>query len=172
MLRLIVIASLLSTSCGMAKQEIDRRIDNKITKEEEKNDPRSGCKTASEFYRYIDDFEAEYGNNIGDIPVCIGSIEIEDKESVIGVCRTWTGPTRKYREITIKEEWFDRNHEDEYAVRQLIEHELGHCLLNRDHVEEVDEDFHPISIMYPYHFSGGHYQDNHEYYLNELFRRL
>ena len=175
-MRLTFIASisasvLLSSSCGYAKRELNDRINVEITKKEERNDPRSGCETSPELYKYVTMFENAYGKSIGDIPVCLGITTSKDKENVVGLCRTWSGRTRKYHEVTVSEKWYKQNHNNYFAVRQLIEHELGHCALDRGHIEEIDANSKPVSIMYPYTFSDKYYQDNHEYYLDELFNR-
>lgn len=179
-MRFLVLVSLaiilfLNTSCGKVKRNVDSYVDKRITKEEEKHDPRSGCETDPVFYKYIEDFKDGYGRSIGDVPICLGipySPEVKDKENVVGVCKRWTGPTRRYREIIIKGEWYEDNKDDEYAIRQLLEHELGHCVLGRGHTSDLDDNLEPVSIMYPYIFHGTHYQDNHQYYLDELFGRL
>lgn len=52
---------------------------------------------------------------------------------------------------------------------QLIFHELGHCLLGRQHVGYIYEDGRPKSIMYPMVFSEYTYTHWRAEYLNELF---
>lgn len=46
---------------------------------------------------------------------------------------------------------------------ELMFHELGHCILNRPHVNST------ASIMYPSHLGGGGYLNNYANYLSELF---
>ena len=63
---------------------------------------------------------------------------------------------------------------DEQEV--LLFHELGHCLLHRDHIVElyspvpsIREYQIPVSIMYPYTIDGNVYRRNRKHYLDELF---
>lgn len=55
------------------------------------------------------------------------------------------------------------------AKEALLYHELGHCLLMRGHNPNIDASGNPVSLMYPYTFDGGIYQQNRTNYLNELF---
>ena len=57
---------------------------------------------------------------------------------------------------------------------QLLFHELGHCVLSRDHdttrVGSIDTNSgHALSIMYPYHMGTQAYTNNYDYYMKELF---
>ena len=52
---------------------------------------------------------------------------------------------------------------------QLMFHELGHCLLHRNHVDDTLNGA-PISMMFPYLMYDSMYLINREYYLNELFK--
>lgn len=54
--------------------------------------------------------------------------------------------------------------EDEKEM--ILFHELGHCLLNRDHESTQD------SLMYPYvaEISPRSYESNHDAYMKELFK--
>lgn len=61
----------------------------------------------------------------------------------------------------------------ETGKEQLIEHELGHCVLNLDHDDTLGTvgAWHnvPLSIMNSTHFGDEPwYRDNREYYLQEL----
>lgn len=64
---------------------------------------------------------------------------------------------------------------NEWEREALVFHELGHCLLHRDHVESMvsrDEKMIPKSLMFPYLLSWETYLLNRDYYLEELFSRL
>jgi hypothetical protein len=54
----------------------------------------------------------------------------------------------------------------------IVFHELGHCILNRQHRTDVDSGGNPLSIMYPYP-DLVYWNTDAEYqtYLNELFGR-
>lgn len=63
------------------------------------------------------------------------------------------------------------NASTELEQKTTLYHELGHCLLNRGHVEGMDPDKHiPLSMMFPYAaIVTSAFPANQEYYLNELF---
>lgn len=50
----------------------------------------------------------------------------------------------------------------------LILHELGHCILNRDHTTE-SKDGRPASLMYPSVFFPNIFFPNYDYYMEELY---
>ena len=56
-----------------------------------------------------------------------------------------------------------------YTREILLYHELGHCLLNRDHEDKMDSDNMPGSIMHSTIFSDWYYHDHRPAYLKELF---
>lgn len=51
----------------------------------------------------------------------------------------------------------------------VVFHELGHCLLNYDHMNAVDSNGMPASIMNWQMFSGAYYNSNREQYLTQYF---
>ncbi len=51
----------------------------------------------------------------------------------------------------------------------LLFHELGHCVLNRDHRTDRREDRSPASIMFPSLLNPIVYRRDREYYQHELF---
>ncbi len=65
--------------------------------------------------------------------------------------------------------WVDM---DELLHEALVYHELGHCILRREHDESFITDLGegiPKSIMYPYLLDEGVYLRHHDHYLIELF---
>jgi hypothetical protein len=173
-MKFLIIMSLMLTSCGVTPVNmIDKVLHGKITGIV---DPRAGCKTHPELIPYIRDFEEEYGRSIGDIPICLGDTlfppDIKEPPGVVGVCLKWSSPIRVYKAIIIRNWWFHKFKHNKYTVRQLIEHELGHCALNRNHNDELDINGRPVSLMHPVTFSDRYYLDNYQYYLDELFNRL
>jgi hypothetical protein len=52
----------------------------------------------------------------------------------------------------------------------IIMHELGHCVLERDHVEALNEYGQPMSVMHPNGVTNA-YKENREYYIQELMGR-
>jgi hypothetical protein len=70
------------------------------------------------------------------------------------------------------EAWYNAGRKSE--LEQLMFHELGHCLLNRNHndatVAATDYSSQvAVSIMNSYHLSSSLYEYNYTYYLNELY---
>lgn len=60
------------------------------------------------------------------------------------------------------------------GLEQLVWHEIGHCILYRQHTTALRDGVHPSSVMYPYTFgyTGSnfvqYFTDNEVYYLDEL----
>ncbi len=99
---------------------------------------RQFSSTDEAFSSYITEFEqmgktlkSDVNFEVGDIPVNFGDIENEDFQ---GVCYTYTDGSK---EIIIRKEWWD-SHTDDYR-KSLIYHELGHCRLNREHLDDTVE---------------------------------
>jgi hypothetical protein len=82
---------------------------------------------------------------------------------VVGVCISYTNG---HKEVQIDpDSWFNF---DENYKEELIFHELGHCILGREHdTSYIDEYRVPKSIMYPYIF-GYAYNEYKSYYMDEL----
>lgn len=79
---------------------------------------------------------------VGDIPVNFGDTENENYQ---GVCFEYTDGTK---EVIIRQEWWD-SVSDVYK-RSLLFHELGHCRLGRDHLDDtydVDGKSYKVSMM-------------------------
>lgn len=99
---------------------------------------RKFSSTDDAFASYISEFEqmgktlkSDVNFEVGDIPVNFGDIENVDFQ---GVCYTYTDGSK---EIIIRKEWWD-GHTDDYR-KSLIYHELGHCRLNREHLDDTVE---------------------------------
>jgi hypothetical protein len=90
---------------------------------------------------------------------------------IAGVCYSYeSNPDWNYIEI-------DKDYYDMYSnteKEELIFHELGHCIFNRDHTTErmMYKSYSvPISIMYPYMFGGSwFYEQNLTHYYDELVK--
>lgn len=103
-------------------------------------------------------------NIIPDVPIKFANLG-----DYAGVCYVYsTGE----REIEI--DTFFWNESSDLAKEELIFHELGHCVLNRDHdstlVKTDDYEYKiPNSIMYPYAFGyADFYNRYHQHYMDEL----
>lgn len=61
-----------------------------------------------------------------------------------------------------------------YGLEQVVFHELGHCILFRQHNPNLIAVGEPVSIMYPYTFESmgtftlNYYVNNRNYYFSEL----
>ena len=87
----------------------------------------------------------------------------------VGACYPSANTNHKRIMIT-KSYWYSI---DSVAKQQLIFHELGHCVLNRDH-NDLKVNGHPVSIMY-YNMDVSEsdrtwYISHQKEYLDELFR--
>lgn len=104
----------------------------------ENRDPRTNTTTNAVFQPYIEDFEYDYDQYIGDIPMNFADLE----GNRVGVCYTWSSG---HAEIEIDRTfWADATELERKAV---VYHELGHCELGRDHFDEMKEDGCAASIM-------------------------
>jgi hypothetical protein len=112
---------------------------------------------------------------------CNKKVEIEIKFSTlnffpidaIGICFSPYLPSFIKRVILIDRDWWDNWNEYSGLGEELILHELGHCVLDRLHNEEVhslvEKYQRPTSIMYPSIFGyWGWYESYREEYLKEL----
>ena len=85
----------------------------------------------------------------------------KDGKMTVGLC------VYRSRQIYILESWW--NKESDLRKEELINHEIGHCILNKDHDERMIEGSEcPWSLMYPNTLSEECYRQYHEHYLREL----
>lgn len=129
-------------------------------------DPRDIRSTDPELVPYVHNFESYLGHPVGDVPVAFVALPSPS----VGLCVVYsTGE----KEIKIDPTYWSHIGFDERTA--LVFHELGHCVLGRDHTSEI---LHsnvygdvPVSFMYPYSFYNSHYADKGlwNYYVNELF---
>ncbi len=53
----------------------------------------------------------------------------------------------------------------------VVFHELGHCALGREHVDAVDDQHRPVSLMFPSAaFPGDFFDEKSDEYFDELFQ--
>lgn len=114
-----------------------------------------------DFQVYVDKFEQTIGESV-EIDIDYNHLEYP----IVGRCLKWTDG---YKNIEI-----DPTHWPEVLdveKEELILHELGHCILDRDHDQSmlsIDGYYLiPKTIMYPYLF-GREYALYENYYLSEL----
>lgn len=159
MISKILLASLFLTGCG------SNFIDDHIRKSDPS--PRRPAPVIDDaFKQYVARFEDAYGQKVSML------IQFEKQEAPrLGVCYSWDDG---HREIKIdREGWDDMS---DLGKEQLMFHELGHCQLNRPHIEDNIKLGRwlnaPKSIMHPYVFGEWSvYEENHDYYVKELLNK-
>lgn len=88
----------------------------------------------------------------------------------IGECRDGDHGVRGTPTISIDRVSWDS--ESDLARMVTIFHEMGHCVLWRDHVATYQDDngvYYVTSIMYPYQQVDSMFRDHWSYYLHEMF---
>lgn len=133
-------------------------------------DPRTYRGIDPEFIEYVEEFEDYYGKSIGD--VSMGFADLKDPS--VGVCVRWISG---HREIKIDREYWTRLDVSKTDKIGLMFHELGHCVLNRDHTdEEMQVPYGPYtmtvpkSLMYPTLFYSKMIANElQQHYYDELF---
>ena len=143
MLRVLLLALLLLTSCSHKRAEIYIN---------------------AELQPYVDSFLI-HGVNLGR-PVYISSLIADfgyTAEDDAGTC--YDDPVLPI--ITIDKLYWETLNPS--AKEILMYHELGHCVLGRGHNLTLDDTQAPVSIMYKSLFSYKHYETNRLLFLTELF---
>ena len=147
---------LVIVGCGLRIFDVKKRYDT----------PNKHV-TDETFRDNISTFES-YRSNIVTTPIIFDD---NMSDSIGGVCTKWLRSKKiVYREITINTEYWDSI--SEAQQQQLIDHELGHCELNRGHNDEKLENDQPASIMNSYVFGLNeirYMELNLDYYIDELF---
>lgn len=123
---------------GCADQGSDFR---RLTDPNAEEDPRTFKGVDEELLPYFEEFATDCNLAVIDIPAGFADI---DEGSVVGYCTEYQ-QDRTYKEITIDRDYW--NAVGEGNRHWLVYHELGHCRLNRDHLDRTDKKGNPISIM-------------------------
>jgi len=120
-----------------------------------------------EFLSYVEEFKLKTGLQHS-VKMSFGDIE---KEDVIAYCYNYSNLKKNYIVV-------DRTNYNELSdleKEETIFHELGHCILFRNHDETILKATETRlkynlykSIMYPYVFGGVKYQKHKTYYQTEL----
>ena len=133
-----------------------------------------GCGTAhvevlsvdSQFKPYLNEFEGMSkveGTQITTKNLIIQMVPSIDDTLTVGYCETADGQTPK---IVVSQAWWTNL--SDYEKEMLMFHELGHCLLNRNHRATAYLNM-PYSVMTPMLFNTSVYQANFTQYMFELF---
>lgn len=113
-----------------------------------------------EFQSYVNTFEKDMSTKVQ-----INMTFYSQSDSVVAICYSYDKkPELNYVEVDpIQWSYLDENGKEE-----VIFHELGHCLMGKDHDSMFLEEYNvPKSIMYPYVFSIA-YGVHKPYYVEEL----
>jgi len=157
----ILLFAIIFTSCGKLPMG-DAIIYKKPS------DPRQFTTTNPELVSYGEEFQRRFADErrmsigISHIPMNFGNTT-EGTNTYIGVCYSWSDGRR---EIIINENWWARA--SECSKQGVINHELGHCALNRDHKDE-EHLGRPLSLMNTYAISGETFCKFEGDYYKELF---
>lgn len=116
----------------------------------------------STFQSYYDAFEKDFGVRVT-LPIGFDKL----RESIAGQCERYSDGSRLIR--IDYDYWQDL---PDSARVELVYHELGHCVFNREHDTRTDTDKNgrvcPHSIMYPVNFGSPCYDSNLSSYLAGL----
>lgn len=124
-------------------------------------DPRSISGQDPAFEGYVNLYVAMKGSQLAyDIPIQFGDLQ----GNTIGLCTRWSNG---YRQIVVDKTYWENPYTTDNQRTSLIFHELGHCDLNRDHVELKFTNGWPVSLMYPMNY--GYLDSQRNYYFTELF---
>jgi hypothetical protein len=123
--------------------------------------------TDSVIQPYFDSFirEAKHRNvpiKAHPITIIFGDTKMENVPNAIGVCVDFYGAPL----IILNRFFWDAS--DVLEREELLFHELGHCVLMRDHCEVKDGNA-SITMMEPFMFSDNYYALHREALLDELF---
>jgi len=132
MLYKVILLLFILASCGKNPFDDDHKH-NPFNR-----DPRTNITSDATFDPYVEQFEEDYGQYIGDIPINFAKLE----DQKIGVCYTWDSG---HAEVEIDPDFWKVA--TELEKKALIYHELGHCELGRDHYDDIREDNCAVSIM-------------------------
>lgn len=135
------------------------------------NAVRQFATTNPVFSEYVQEFEQrgriimnDGSFTVGDIPINFGDTE---NDSFQGVCFEYPDGTK---EVIIRQSWWN-GASDEYR-ESLVFHELGHCRLGRDHLDDVravGNGTHKVSMMNSIIVAPQNYKDHKDGYHKELF---
>lgn len=151
-MQIIIILSLFLASCAQP-----------LSQQDPDSDPQ--------LMAFIEQFESLTGKNFDGKTYFTTTEELKEfGVGVLAVCTKYLGGKK---EIYIDENFWEQS--DDSFKEELIFHELGHCVLNRDHDDRlvgmnIENTVYiiPKTIMYPYVFGGIIYEKFHDYYTREL----
>jgi hypothetical protein len=139
------------------------------------------------FVKYVQNFQLISSNSNIAAPKTVTNIEISLRsdlgQGVAGLCYkdeyadsfwnqvyfTFNKKPEEQRHVEIDQAFWDKSTDAQREA--VIFHELGHCILNRDHVNGYDNTHNRYySIMNSAVFMPTIYTGNYQYYMRELFK--
>jgi hypothetical protein len=122
----------------------------------------------AQYQPYFDAFKARAateGYNVNITDLTISSVATISTDNVVAEC-AGMGQDQVTPAITVSQYYWTQL--DVYYREELIFHEMGHCVLNRVHRPDQNNNL-SLSIMDPYIFGDSEYTANYYQYMHELF---
>lgn len=120
-----------------------------------------------QYIKYVKEFENQ--SSTTNNKVIVDDLVVRTRDdlggSILAQCRMYSVFTPLI--VVSKKYWVTMS---ETEREMVMFHELGHCILNRGHNENLKEPNIPESIMYPYIFSSDVYLFLKSNYILELFQ--
>lgn len=156
---LFLLAVIFVASCGSV-DELHRELQPNKKEEEQTVDAPSELMPYVEEFEYLWDLYSP-GSRINNLRVRFGKITQDNRPTAVvaGSCFRQTG--RSPRIVINTEIWQNIT---ETRRKVLMFHELGHCVLFRDHIQGFN-----TSIMNPWVISDSKFESDEEELLAELF---
>lgn len=152
---LATITILCFQNCGNAFQ---------VQKDVKQAEPGVVYVTDAEFVPYIQEFEYFYKESTSHAPIAFADLE----EKIAGVCyRSFVGSSLIYAYMKIDKTYWPKMSEKQKI--NLIFHELGHCVLQRDHVSSDSVRECPSSFMHDTVMSDYCLDKYYDDYIKEMF---
>jgi hypothetical protein len=126
----------------------------------------SSCAKAElrEFAPYAREFQAQA--KVRRVLASLDGVDISVsnaiKAPILAVCY------QTEKRIEVAKYFLDKNGDDTQTLESVLFHELGHCVLGRQHLNDSRDNL-PMSLMNKNAVPGSLYWSNREYYLDELF---
>lgn len=121
------------------------------------------------FEPYVTSFEEFWGHKVH-VNVLFDDGTNLQYPVMAGICSTIGTSNDKDETVYIRREFWE--HSVHYWKEAVIFHELGHCVLGRQHNMRLFPSGEPYSIMFPDIFGEeSFYIENRTHYINELFQR-
>jgi hypothetical protein len=146
-MRYLILAGLLS-ACGHTYQySVPADIEPLVQKFRDESAARSfSLNTSDLVIEVVDTLDSSEGETSS--AICLSQFNTTPKIELLDIIWNKASPT--FKEV-------------------VLFHELGHCLLNRAHVNGFDNEGNPLSIMWPWTVNPDTYTAHEQSYLDELF---